>query len=94
MQARANRAASRRLGTEQFLGFRSMADPVLQPGPSARLAFLVAPEVFADINALVLLDPLIADITGVTPQLIEEGFLIVFLFRLTRHSVIPSWVYR
>jgi hypothetical protein len=62
-----------------------MADFVLKPLSSAGLTAIVPPEVLADVYTLVLVDPLIANITGITSQLIKERFLIIFLSYLTGH---------
>jgi hypothetical protein len=56
-----------------------LADLAFQPPAAAGLAFLMTPHIVADINAFILFDALIADITVVFFELVKEGFLKIFL---------------
>jgi hypothetical protein len=49
------------------------------PSAAAGFAFFMTPHIVADINTLIFFNPFIADVTVIFFELMEEGFLEIFL---------------
>ncbi len=61
------------------------AERALKPLRACGFTFLVSPFILADVNPVIVLDPVAADIAVVLLQLVEERLHEVFKFSLTSH---------
>ena len=62
------------------------AERALKPLRTSGFTLLVSPFILADVNPLIVLDPVVADIAVVLLQFVEEWIHRVFRFSFTSHS--------
>ncbi|HOW56205.1 MAG TPA: hypothetical protein PLR60_16320 [Syntrophorhabdaceae bacterium] len=75
-----------------LFGYRNLvilSESAPEPVGAAGFAFLVTPGVVADIYAIVIFDPLTADIAVVLLEFFEEGLCVVEGLFLSGHRAVP-----